>query len=303
MLMNKGRIRPKGMALVTALMVLVILGIIAGCFAMVMNRDARQARISSYQIICLNAAQAGIDYAIMLHKHNMAFYPLVDYSKNISQHNMLPMNNAYNRQQQVYPAKGSIYNLPKAGLTTAGGSKYSPVADRTGIYKNQASTYKEWDTEYLFVNDLSFWTNANGDYSDVGPDNFMHDSPYIVTFQIRESVEDLKNNKYTLHLVSTGKLRCIPEGYEWLRAESDSSIDNWAAFANTLSNGTGSSGLSSRRLEELGFTEYASRTVASDFSFSSAKGGYPSAVDPIDEELPVNRQYQMPERKKREWFR
>lgn len=301
MIMNKGRIRPKGMALITALMVLVILGIIAGCFAMVMNRDARQARISSYQIICLNAAQAGIDYALWLHKHNLAFYPVVDYSQNISRSNMLPMNNAYNNQKQVYPAKGSIYNLPMAGLSNATKlDYYTPVKDRMGTYKNQANSYKEWDTEYLFVNDLSFWTDDNGNYDNKSPDNFMHESPYIVTFQIREGVEKVNNkNEYTLHLVSTGKLRSVPDGYDWLAKGN-----NWTNFADTLSDGTSSTGLSSRRLEELGFTEYASRTVAADYVFDTVKGGYPSIVSKtIDENLPVNRQYQMPERKKREWFR
>ena len=93
-----GKVRQRGMALISALMVLVILGIIAGCFAIVMNRDSRQSRISSYQIICLNAAQAGIDYAVWLHKHNMAFYPAVDYSESIGgTANRLRINNASNK--------------------------------------------------------------------------------------------------------------------------------------------------------------------------------------------------------------
>ncbi|MBR0520341.1 MAG: hypothetical protein IJJ95_03295, partial [Spirochaetales bacterium] len=84
----------------------IILGIIAGCFAIVMNRDSRQSRISSYQIICLNAAQAGIDYAVWLHKHNMAFYPAVDYSESIGgTANRLRINNASNNSfSVVYPA-------------------------------------------------------------------------------------------------------------------------------------------------------------------------------------------------------
>ena len=128
------------MALISALMVLVIMGIIAGCFAIVMTRDSRQSRISSYQLICLNAAQAGIDYAVMLHKHNMALYPLVDYTAANSADNGLLFPGFANREDFVFPRQGALYDLPMSKLADRSNNAYNPVADRQHTYNNGDSS-------------------------------------------------------------------------------------------------------------------------------------------------------------------
>jgi len=71
--------RPAGVALVSALMVLVILFIIASAFVHLTARDVRSARTVGDSLLTLYLAEAGIEYAMWMNKHNMAVYPSADY--------------------------------------------------------------------------------------------------------------------------------------------------------------------------------------------------------------------------------
>ncbi len=297
-----------GVALISALMVLVIMAIIAGCFAQVMSRDARLARDSGYSIVTLNSAQAGIDYAIWLHKHNLAYYPVVDYSGSNEAticNNQIPT--VYNagqdtsRAYNINPLRGTVYNLPCAGLTNSSGESYSPVRERKfqqggtvqqdALYNNEMSSGDTMDTEYLFVNDLSF----------AGETNFLAGTSYCTTFQIREQVDDTNG---VLHIMSTGKLRKVPSGYDWQSTGTDA---NWLNFVKGLTSSDVGS-LTSSRLDELGFDEVASRTVSVDLNFSgmtlSGTVDYPagSGIN-MSSSNPATRQMEIPEGGKREWFR
>lgn len=294
-----GKSKQRGMALISALMVLVILAIIAGCFAVVMNRDVRQARNSMYQVVCLNAAQAGLDYAVWLHKHNMACYPLVDYHEELSPElgdpNKVDIPDYFYTNDTDYEfAKGLklgvVYNLPGAALKS-GGKNYDPAADRMGSYTNKLSGGDTKDTEYMFVNDLSFWSNPDSSADNAVRENFMHDSRMCVTFQIREALEG-NSDKQVLHIVSTGKIRKVPKNYKW----TDSS-KGWLSLM-----GKNGASFEAKSLTDKGFEEYASRTLSLDLDLIQG-GTTPGAVEEPDENYASNRQYQMPERKKREWFR
>lgn len=297
-----------GVALISALMVLVIMAIIAGCFAQVMSRDARLARDSGFSIVTLNSAQAGIDYAIWLHKHNLAYYPVIDYSGNSDdtrRNNQIPaVYNAGQDEHRAYdinPLRGTIYNLPCAGLTNASGESYTPVRERKfqqngtvqqdALYNNELSSGDTMDTEYLFVTDLSF----------AGGTNFLADTSYCATFQIREQVDDTNG---VLHIMSTGKLRRVPSGYDW---QSTGTSANWLNFVKGLTSSEVGS-ITSSRLDELGFDEVASRTVSVDLNFSSmALSGtvdYPAGAGiNMSSTNPATRQMEIPEGGKREWFR
>lgn len=295
-----GRGKQRGMALISALMVLVILAIIAGCFAVVMNRDVRQARNSMFQVICLNSAQAGLDYAIWLHKHNMACYPLVDYpgatdAEKLNNRVDVPDSFRKNNETTEYEyatglALGTVYNLPGAGLSSEGKS-YSPASDRLGEYTNKLTGSNETkDTEYMFVNDLTFWSSSSDTSGEA--ENFMHDTQMCVTFQIRESITE-DSGKQVLHIVSTGKIRKVPKDYSWTDED-----EGWLSLFSK--SGTR---FSSESLADKGFDEYASRTLTVDLDFGTGND-FPNVVDAtVDEDYASNRQFQMPERKKREWFR
>lgn len=297
-----GRSKQRGMALISALMVLVILAIIAGCFAVVMNRDVRQARNSMYQVVCLNAAQAGLDYAVWLHKHNMACYPLVNYPDTPAEtdgaRNKVDVPDYFYGAGAEYEyAKGLklgvLYNLPGAALKS-GGKNYDPAADRMGSYTNNLSGGAETkDTEYMFVSDLSFWSNPDSSDENAVRENFLHDSRMCVTFQIREGLEGTSDQRI-LHIVSTGKIRKVPKNYNWTAASN-----GWLSLMGKNETGTS---FEARSLTDKGFEEYASRTLSLDLDLKKGGTTPGAAVEP-DENYASNRQYQMPERKKREWFR
>jgi hypothetical protein len=74
--------RPAGVALISALMVMVILFIIASAFVHLTARDVRSARTVGDSLLTLYLAEAGIEYAMWMNKHNMAVYPFSDYDIN-----------------------------------------------------------------------------------------------------------------------------------------------------------------------------------------------------------------------------
>ncbi len=79
---SRFRGRPTGVALVSALMVMVILFIIASAFVHLTARDVRSARTVGDSLLTLYLAEAGIEYAMWMNKHNMAVYPFGAYDIN-----------------------------------------------------------------------------------------------------------------------------------------------------------------------------------------------------------------------------
>jgi len=73
--------RPAGVALVSALMVLVILFIIASAFVHLTARDVRSSQTVGDSLLTLYLAEAGLEYAMWLNKHNMALYPSITYNE------------------------------------------------------------------------------------------------------------------------------------------------------------------------------------------------------------------------------
>lgn len=74
--------RPRGVALISGLMVLVILLIIASAFVHLTARDVRSSQTVGDSLLTLYLAEAGLEYAMWLNKHNMAVYPSMDYDVN-----------------------------------------------------------------------------------------------------------------------------------------------------------------------------------------------------------------------------
>lgn len=71
--------RPRGVALISGLMVLVILLIIASAFVHLTARDVRSSQTVGDSLLTLYLAEAGLEYAMWLNKHNMALYPSFTY--------------------------------------------------------------------------------------------------------------------------------------------------------------------------------------------------------------------------------
>ena len=71
--------RPRGVALISGLMVLVILLIIASAFVHLTARDVRSSQTVGDSLLTLYLAEAGLEYATWLNKHNMALYPSFSY--------------------------------------------------------------------------------------------------------------------------------------------------------------------------------------------------------------------------------
>ena len=126
--MTAGRPAPgrrAGVALISALMVMVILMIIASAFVHLTARDVRSSQTVGDSLTTLYLAEAGIEYAIWLNKHNM----------------------------NVYPARAYDYN--RDGVSDARGSAVS-------ILKPTLGSDRETQ-EHVVVNDLAFsdnWLNC-----------------------------------------------------------------------------------------------------------------------------------------------
>lgn len=73
--------RPRGVALISGLMVLVILLIIASAFVHLTARDVRSSQTVGDSLLTLYLAEAGLEYAMWLNKHNMALYPSITYNE------------------------------------------------------------------------------------------------------------------------------------------------------------------------------------------------------------------------------
>ena len=74
--------RPRGVALISALMVMVIMVIIASAFVQLTARDVRSSKTAGDTLMTLYLAEAGIEYALWVTKHNMNVYPSVAYDVN-----------------------------------------------------------------------------------------------------------------------------------------------------------------------------------------------------------------------------
>lgn len=260
-------VNQSGAALIAALLVIVILVIIAGSFALVMSRDSRTTRMSSESLVNMYAAEAGLNYALWLHKHNMAFYPPVQMDID---------DDATTGDAGLggETKAGGVYNLPYAGLTD-GTHYYGPEKERLGTY------YDKFAVEHVFVNDMAFLDDTN----------FLKDSKYCATFQIREAYERMSTNdgRVLLTIVSTGKIRSVPEGWNWF---------------------TGA--MTTQKLEEQNFTEHSSRTVSVQYvirdTVAAVNPGpctYAPSVSVPPASVAKNNDpgRQMIEKRWREWFR
>lgn len=67
------------MALISVLMVLLIIMIVASAFAQLAASDVRTTRDMGQSSVTLYLAEAGVEYAMWMTKHNMDVYPRYDY--------------------------------------------------------------------------------------------------------------------------------------------------------------------------------------------------------------------------------
>ena len=74
--------RSLGVALVSALMLMVIILIIASAFVHLTARDVRSARTVGDSLLTMYLAEAGIEWAMWMNKHNMDMYPSDSYDIN-----------------------------------------------------------------------------------------------------------------------------------------------------------------------------------------------------------------------------
>lgn len=244
------RRRSRGVALVAALLVMVILVIIAGSFVAVMSRDIKTTKIMGDSQLNLYAAEAGLEYAFWLHKHNMEFYPSVAMVET-------QVNADGSGTVDVTYEPGQIYNLPYSQT-----SGYTPEKERFNKYNNR------FDVEHVFVNDMAF-----------EGDNWLADRKFCSTFQIRENYVRA-NSEVTLTIVSTGRLRQVPNGWDWFTGE-----------------------MSTQKLEDLGFTEHSERTLSAILKLQDKKllTGSSSLSFPSSDSNRYD--FGLQKRNWREWFR
>lgn len=187
--------RPRGVALIAALLVLLILVIVAASFVRVMARDVRTSRMSGDALIAFYTAEAGLEYARWLHKHNIAVYPTA---------------NVTNPDGSGTILAGSVYNIP---LAKGDNTSFQGVTDSTAAGINDPSA-----SEHVFINDMAFYDDTD----------LFGTRRYCSTFQLREiSVLTADPNdgfgaRAKVVVISTGRVRQVPNNWVW---ESDSVED------------------------------------------------------------------------------
>lgn len=223
-----------GVALISALLLLVILAVITTGFAQLMSNDMQRARKTADDYITLYTAEAGVEYAKWLIKHNMRLYPAVP----------CDTDNDAGLNTPEDPV-GSIYNL--IDVNSWGFAPGSLMQDDVEGDAGTTINANKFARENVFINDAAFVD-----------DNFLHQRLYCATFNIRLYNSFPTNMSSTVttasnQICSTATLWEQPPGWQWI--SSSSSYD-----------------LSSHKMaKELHFKRLQTRTVFGTINYNTSR--------------------------------
>ena len=145
----------RGAALISALMCLVILGIICSGFMQSIVKDNRFSQSSIFSTITLYTAEAGLEYGKWLIKHNLSYYP----ARNIQNRKRTSADGAATTTMVMDPTSvkdrmlaGSVYNLWGTSFLY----QYSSSVINEELRTNLASSAPLRSCEFIYMSDLSF---------------------------------------------------------------------------------------------------------------------------------------------------
>ncbi len=265
------RKKKRGIALVSALLVLVILATICGGFVSIMAQNTTSARKSADDTILLYTAEAGLEYAKWCVKHNLTYYPVRD---------------LYTAQSTTTPKikAGGLYNF-------WGSAAYFmfPGFELSDSIKNTAAISRR--CEYIYWSSLSYNSGTASGSKNVFFQN--GETRYLATFQISTG---LKWNNGTINsdYNSTSDVNYIravgSSGQRGFPVELSSTARLWRlddggrlynAFNGSSQSGQGQLQLieTATLLDKLGATLEASRTLSCTFQHAvnadQYKNSYP----------------------------
>ncbi|MGM9999478.1 MAG: hypothetical protein ACI38Q_08865 [Candidatus Bruticola sp.] len=159
--------KKRGVALISALFVLVIMATICGGFVSIMAQSSSASRRDAEESILLYTAEAGLEYAKWCVKHNLTYYPVRD----------------------LYTASSSTVPRIKAGglYNFWGSSAYFAFPGADVSSSNVASIdYLTRRYEYLYWTDLSYENPNQSGHKNVFDIN--GEKRFLTTFQISVGV-------------------------------------------------------------------------------------------------------------------
>lgn len=176
--------RRRGVALVSALMVMVIIVILSGAFVAMTASDVRTSQSAGDSLVTLYLAEAGVEYAMWLNKHNLAIYPNASPSYDTG-------FETSNEDGAGNDQPGSVVTLTIPTETPAGG--VASAGDKA--------------QEHILLNDLALADAI---------DWFTRDK-FCGTFQVYQTVtvDPGDADAYIVKITSVGRIRRIPDGWDW----------------------------------------------------------------------------------------
>ena len=265
------RKKKRGIALVSALLVLVILATICGGFVSIMAQNTNAARKSADDTILLYTAEAGLEYAKWCVKHNLTYYPVRD---------------LYTAQYTTVPKikAGGLYNF-------WGSAAYFmfPGFELNTAIKDTASISRRY--EYVYWSSLSYSSSTASGSKNVFLQN--GETRYLATFQIATGLKwDNAGVNSTYNNVSDANyVRAVASsGQQGFPVELSSTARLWrlndgGRLYNAF-NGNSQSGQNQLQLietatllDKLGATLEATRTLSCTFQHAinadQYKNSYP----------------------------
>ncbi len=181
----------RGIALIAVLLVLSALMVLTMGFATFTAADHTVSKTYHQSIVTLYLAQAGLEYAQYLLKHNMLIFPAFQL-------------NADGNHPYVN------YNLPSQG--------YAYPGEASNLYQGE---------EHLVISQLSWGSgSANWVYQILGDNSYCGTFYVKVTEKEDDNVTPSNPAKRVLYIKSVGKIRLVPPGHDPTSTSEDFTDDN-----------------------------------------------------------------------------
>ena len=270
----------RGAALISALMCLVILGVICSGFMQVIVKDNKFSQASVFNTISLYTAEAGLEYGKWLIKHNLSYYP----ARNIQTYQYTTsgdLTNATTPPASSNKGKmlaGSVYNL--WGTAFFYDSPTSVIAQ--DLKEALAASTPLRSCEYVYMSDLSFENdNVSGRTNNLGANTYyclssfiLAARPYNNTVSGNYSGSDVwpsssLTNGLPVGLSSTGHIWAFPNSGTFAKGVGGSG-GSYLQFMSQVGSST---------LYDQGFKLRNSRTVFCQFTHGCALAGQSGRTD------------------------
>ncbi|MBQ7503687.1 hypothetical protein IJT93_13425 [bacterium] len=270
----------RGAALISALMCLVILGIICSGFMQSIVKDNKFSQSTIFNTITLYTAEAGLEYGKWLVKHNLSYYP----ARNIRTYKYTTSGNLTNATTPSASTNegkmlaGSVYNL----WGTAFLYDYSSSIINEELRTNLASSTPLRSCEFVYMSDLSFEDdNVSGRRNNLGKNTYyclssfvLAAKPYNNTVSGNYSGSDVwpnssLSNGLPVGLSSTGHIWALPKTGTFVNGVGGSG-GSYLQFMNQIGSST---------LYDQGFRLRTSRTVNCQFTHGCALASQSGRTD------------------------